>query len=240
MEGHPVAIITGASRGIGKTCALGIANLGYQTVLIARNKNRLKEVAEEILNNNSEKVPKPFILEIDVAEFNKTETAIQSVIEKFGRVDVLVNNAGIFYEGTSSISIKEFEELLATNLTAAFGLIKTIVPVMKKQGQGYIFNIASRAGKVGFADSGGYNASKFGLVGLSESLYRELSEFGISVTTICPGWVNTDMAFEAGTPIPADEMIQPSDIFKTIEWLLNLSPVTRIKEIVIESNKSIH
>jgi NAD(P)-dependent dehydrogenase (short-subunit alcohol dehydrogenase family) len=240
METHPLAIITGAGRGIGKTCALGLASLGYQTVLIARNKNRLKEVAEEILNNNSEEVPKPVIIEMDVADFDKTETAIQSVIKKFRRVDVLVNSAGIFYDGTSSISVKEFEELLATNLTAAFGLIKAVVPVMKKQGRGYIFNIASRAGKIGFADSGGYNASKFGLVGLSESLYRELSEFGILVTAICPGWVNTDMAFEAGTPISEDEMIQTSDIFKTIEWLLNLSPATRIKEIVIESNKSIH
>jgi short-subunit dehydrogenase len=240
MGKQPVAIITGASRGIGKTCAIGLAKIGYQTILISRNEKTLNEVASEIANTKIAGILKPHILPIDLTDLEETEVSIQKVVEKFGRIDVLVNNAGIFRYGTSSISVKEFEELLATNLTAAFCMIKSVVPFMKKQGQGHIFNIASRAGKYGFADSGGYNASKFGLVGLSESLYRELSEFGISVTAICPGWVNTDMAYEAGTPLPADEMIQPSDIFKTIEWILSLSSQTRIKEVLIESNKSIH
>lgn len=240
MGKHSVAIITGASRGIGKSCAIGLANLGYQTVLVSRDEIVLGEVADEIVNTKSARILKPYILPIDLTDLGKGEVSIQKVVEKFGRIDILVNNAGIFRYGTSSISVKEFEELLVTNLTAAFCMIKTVVPFMKKQGRGHIFNIASRAGKYGFADSGGYNASKFGLVGLSESLYRELSEFGISVTAICPGWVNTDMAYEAGTAIMADEMIQTSDILKTIEWILSLSSQTRIKEVVIESNKSIY
>ena len=114
-----------------------------------------------------------------------------------------------------------------------------VVPIMKKQGSGHIFNIASRAGKVGFAGKGVYGATKFGLVGLSESLYRELSEAGISVTAICPGWVNTELAQQGGTPLSEEDMIQPEDILKTIQWLLALSPNTRIKDVVIECNKSI-
>ncbi|NQU87113.1 MAG: SDR family oxidoreductase [Mariniphaga sp.] len=236
---NKLAVITGASRGIGKTCSLQFAALGYQTVLIARNELKLKQIAEEIRISKPE-VPNPFLLAINITDQKSIESGIQKVIEKFGRIDVLVNNAGIYLEGTSELSIENFEEQLNTNLTAAFGLIKNIVPIMKKQKQGYIFNIASRAGKVGFAESGGYSASKFGLVGLSESLFRELAGFGISVTAICPGWVDTEMAYEAGTLLEATEMIQTLDIFKAMEWLLNLSPNARVKELIIESAKSIH
>jgi NAD(P)-dependent dehydrogenase (short-subunit alcohol dehydrogenase family) len=110
---------------------------------------------------------------------------------------------------------------------------------MKKQQSGYIFNVASRSGKVGFAGNGGYGASKFGLVGLSESLYRELTPQGIKVTALCPAWVNTNMAREAGTPLEADEMIQPEDVFETIRWLLSLSSGACVKEVVITNPKSL-
>lgn len=110
---------------------------------------------------------------------------------------------------------------------------------MKQQQSGYIFNVASRSGKVGFAGSGGYSASKFGLVGLNESLYRELTPQGIKVTALCPAWVNTKMAREAGTPLEAGEMIQPDDLFETIRWLLNLSSGACVKEVVITNPKSL-
>ena len=111
---------------------------------------------------------------------------------------------------------------------------------MRAQRTGYIVNIASRAGKIGFAGEGVYCAEKFGLVGLSESVYRELAGDGIKVTTLCPGWVNTDMAQAAGTPLSAPDMIQPADILQTIRWLLSLTPATCVREVVIECLKSIH
>ena len=111
---------------------------------------------------------------------------------------------------------------------------------MKKQKSGYIFNISSRAGIIGFAGNAGYVASKFGLVGFSQSLYRELTPQGIKVTAICPSWVNTRMAYEAGTPAEPEEMIQPEDIFQTVKWLLSLSPGASVKEIVVDAPKSIH
>ena len=110
---------------------------------------------------------------------------------------------------------------------------------MKKQQSGYIFNVASRSGKVGFSGSGGYSASKFGLLGLNESLYRELTPQGIKVTALCPAWVNTQMAREAGTPLEAEEMIQPSDLFHTIQWLVNLSSGACVKEVVITNPQSL-
>jgi len=241
MDGKKVVVITGASRGIGRACAIGFAGLGYQTVLIARDKQKLEEVANEIQNSPEFKnSPEPLLWFFDIAEKEKINSVINAVVEKFGRIDVLVNNAGIYYRGTSSLPLEKFEQQLAINLTAAFSFVKAVIPVMKKQKHGYIFNIASRSGKVGFAESGGYSASKFGLVGLTGSLVRELSEYGISATAICPGWVDTEMAYDAGTPLKASEMIQPSDIFKTMEWLLGLSPAARVKEVMIESSKSIH
>ena len=129
--------------------------------------------------------------------------------------------------------------MLDTNLTAQFVFLSAVIPVMKEQKSGYIFNVASRAGKIGFAGSGGYSASKFGLVGLNESLYRELTPLGISVTALCPGWVNTNMAYEAGTTLKGKQMIQPDDLFKTIKWLLSLSPGACVKEVVLETPYSI-
>jgi len=108
---------------------------------------------------------------------------------------------------------------------------------MKKHDSGLIVNIASRAGKIGFSKKGVYGASKFGLVGLGESLYREFSPTGIRVTTLCPSWVYTDMTKYAG--VPEKEMLESEDLLKTVRWLLTLSPAACVKELVIECNKHI-
>jgi short-subunit dehydrogenase len=108
---------------------------------------------------------------------------------------------------------------------------------MKKQHGGTIINVASIAGKIGFADFGVYAASKFGLVGLNEALYRELSPLGIKVTALCPGWVDTDMAKDSG--LTKKEMISTSDLVSTVRWFLSLSPAAVVKDIIIECRTSI-
>lgn len=233
---NKTAIITGAGKGIGKAIARGLAQLNYQLVLIGRNRENLNEVAEII---KKESGGNPKIIPIDIKAFDKVRNTIQSIKNELGRIDVLVNNAGIYYEGTSEISEEKFTQMLQTNLTAQFVFLNEVIPIMKGQKSGYIFNVASRAGKIGFAGSGGYSASKFGLVGLNESLYRELNPLGIRVTALCPGWVNTKMAVEAGTKLHPEDMIQPEDIFKTLHWLLHLSPGACVKEVVLETPKSI-
>ncbi|WP_163324898.1 SDR family oxidoreductase [Draconibacterium mangrovi] len=232
MNESKTAIITGAGKGIGKAIATGLAQLGYQTILVGRNKQNLEQVAQQI--GSSAKV-----LQLDITDKPAVKEAIAKIVSENGSIDILVNNAGIYYDGTVDISDDDFEKMLETNLTAQFSLLKEVVPVMKAQKSGYIFNVASRAGKIGFAGSGAYSASKFGMVGLSESLYRELNPLGIKVTALCPGWVNTEMAFDAGTPLESEEMIQPNDLFKTIEWLLQLSPGACVQEVILESPNSI-
>lgn len=184
MTNLPVAIISGASRGIGKACAMGLARLGYQTCLIGRNEETLKMASDEIAENN---LPEPFLIAADLNDIHLIPGMIDIINTKFKRIDVLVNNAGQTNNHSLDAGIEEFEAVLHLNLTAPFALLKAVVPLMKKRRQGYIFNIASRSGKIGFEGKGVYAASKFGLVGLTESLYRELAADGISVTSICPG-----------------------------------------------------
>ncbi|TDO02608.1 SDR family oxidoreductase [Sunxiuqinia elliptica] len=235
MNQTKTAIITGASQGIGKNCALGLARMGYHCILMARNQEKLEEVAEIIKQNGGESS----LFAIDLTQEEELVSCLQTIKKYYGNIQVLVNNAGMYTGGTLQITSHAFRQQLELNLTAGFILLQELVPVMKAQKSGSIFNIVSRSGKVGFAQSGAYSASKFGLLGLSESLYRELAEYGIAVTAICPAWVATEMASVAGSPHQNDEMIQPEDIFKTIAYLLSLAPNTRIKEIVIEARKSI-
>jgi short-subunit dehydrogenase len=237
MTNLPVAIISGASRGIGKACAVGLAKLGYQTCLIGREKETLKVVSDEIIENN---LSEPYLISINLNDIHLIPGIIEDIFVKFGRIDVLVNNAGQSNNHSLDAGIDEFEAVINLNLTAPFALLKAVVPLMKERQHGYIFNIASRSGKIGFEGKGVYAASKFGLVGLTEVLYRELASDGISVTSICPGWVNTELAFEGGTPLKAEEMIQPEDIMETLQWLLRLSAKACVKEVVLESFFSIH
>ena len=239
MEPYPVAIITGASRGIGKACALGLSQAGYRSVLVSRSESRLRELAAEIEAQNVESGTEPIVYPLDVTDHVKVQQFVKEIDERLGRVDLLVNNAGILTRGTLEVSVRDFERIIATNLVSAFVLLKEVVPVMKKRGKGHIFNVASRGGKVGFAGEGAYDASKFGFVGLSESLYRELAKEGISVTAICPGWVNTDMAQEGGAILSGEEMIQPEDILKTIQWILGLAPNTAVREVILEPSQSV-
>lgn len=232
-----VALVTGASRGIGRAMALGLARLDYKVILVSRSRDKLNEVAAEIAADPA--LPSADVYPVDM---NRSEQVVEfcaDVIGAYPRLDVLVNNAGAHFRGTLEASRDEFARILETNLIGPYILLRELTPMMQKQRSGHIFNIASRAGKNGFAETGVYSATKFGLVGLSESLYRKLSADGIRVTALCPGWVDTIMAREAGAPIPPEEMIQPDDLMKTIAWLLSLSPAVCVREVVLETATSL-
>lgn len=230
-----LAIVTGASRGIGKTVSMGLAADGYRVALVARSKDKLDAVADKIKNELiAERRLDPIVYPANVADHRQVKTLVSDIVEKCQRIDILFNNAGQGTTGTLELDIKEFDNLLSVNLKGPFSFLKFVVPVMKRQKSGHIINLASRNGKVSVAGLGGYAASKFGLVGLAEALYRELSSEGIKVTTLCPGWVNTDMAIEAGSPHHPSEIIQPEDILATIRWLLGLSKSVSIMEVLME------
>jgi NAD(P)-dependent dehydrogenase (short-subunit alcohol dehydrogenase family) len=227
-----VAIVTGASRGIGACVAAGLAEDGYAVALTARSKHSLEEVATQIRSRVSAKAPEILTFALDVQDHAAVDNMVSSVVASQGRIDVLFNNAGAGLSGSVDLSHEEFDRVLAVNLKGAFNFLKAVVPIMKEQGEGTIINVASRAGKIGFVNSGAYSASKFGLVGLSESLYRELCPLGIKVTALCPSWVDTEMTKEA--PVNKEEMLVPDDLLKTVRWLLSMSPAAVVKDLIIE------
>jgi short-subunit dehydrogenase len=233
-----LAIITGASQGIGSTIAIGLAKDGYKVVLIARNKQNIDKVYKEIMELE-EPVLEPVVLPLDITNFTAVDYEIKNINIKYGAIDILVNAAAMYIDGSLNETVDNFKKIIEINLVAQYAVLKTVTEIMKFQEDGYIFNIASRAAKYGFSGGGIYGSTKFALLGLTESLYRELAPLGIRVISLCPGWVNTEMAKTAGTPLKDEEMVQPEDILNTLRYLLNLSENVCIKEIVFEMKKSI-
>lgn len=233
---HKVALITGA-RGIGKAVALGLAKEGYHICLLSRSKESLQKVANEIVKN-PQLSSEPLIYECDVTNIDSVTEAIEDIIKKCGHIDLLFNNAGILRDGTLE-NVNAFNEMVNVNLMGAFNILHCVVPHMKKRQQGYIFNLASICGKIGYASIGAYTASKFGLVGLSESLFNELASYNVKVTAICPSFVATDMVAHLEYP-PQNLMIQPDDIFQIIRGLLLLSPQACVKEIIVYCRATIN
>lgn len=233
-----LAIVTGASQGIGSVIAKGLALKGYRVVLIARNIDKLNAVYKEIIKETNYEY-EPIVMPLDLTDYSKVDTEIRNLNQKFGGISILVNAAAMFMDGSLSEPVDNFKKILDINLIAQYNILRSVVEIMKQQREGYIFNIVSRAAKYGFAGGGIYGASKFGFLGLVDSIYRELAPLGIHVTSLCPGWVNTDMAKVAGTPFKDNEMVQPEDLLKTILYILDLSPSVCIKDIVFEMEKSI-
>jgi 3-oxoacyl-[acyl-carrier protein] reductase len=223
------AFVTGASRGIGKAVALTLAEMGYRLALIATDKAKLEQVAHTLKD--------PLVFPLDVSHPDQVAEAVKKTYEKTSRIDLLFNGAGIVHYGTSELPQQDLQAMMQVNLMGAFHCIQQIAPYMKQQRSGYIFNVSSRAGKVGFATHGGYCASKFALIGLNEALFNELISYGVKVTALCPGWVDTDMA--AKSPIVPADRIPVADIANTVRFLLSLSPQASVREILIECTKNV-
>lgn len=230
----PLAVITGATRGIGKAVALELASRGYIVALLARSKAKLNETATLINNNCGIAIA----YEVDVANYKQVDQALKKIIAQFKRIDVLFNNAGIFLPGSENLLPKDIDALIDINLKGAIYLAHKVIPVMKKQKSGYIFNLSSRAGIEGFSGLGLYCASKFGLRGYSESLFNELIKFGINVTAICPCFVNTDMP-QGFSQKEKEMMIPVNEIVRNVCNLLDMDKRALIKELVIYCRASL-
>lgn len=231
---NKVALVTGASRGIGKSVALELARLGYRVALVARSEAALADTVASVREHSD-----ALAIAADLSDERAVVSVAEAVIAKWGRVDVLVNNAGVFEMGTLEATLAELDQLYAINLRAPFLFMQALVPHMKAQKSGYVFNVASISGIEGYAGYGAYASSKFGVVGLSEAMFKELAKDNIKVTAICPSFVDTEMAVEAKAPLDGKLMIQPSDIAKTVSWLLDLSPSATVSKIVVNCTATV-
>lgn len=186
MKSKKVWFVTGASKGFGLALTKLVLSQGNQVIATSRNTDDLKKSIKENQNNL-------LALKVDITSDQDVKNAVQQSIEKFGKIDVVVNNAGYSLIGSmEEMSDEEFRQTVDVNLFGTINVIRNIMPYLRKQHSGHIINIASNAGYVGFANATSYNAAKFAVVGLSEALAQEVTAFGIKVTVVSPGQFRTN------------------------------------------------
>jgi len=186
---NTIAIVTGASRGIGKQIAKDLLKSGSKVGLISRSKEELKKVSKEFLD-----IGETLPLSLDIKNNNEVKIAIKTIIEKWGKVDILVNNAGITSDNLLvRMKEKDWDDVININLKGTFNCIKSVIPNMLKNNFGKIINISSVVGISGNAGQSNYCASKAGIIGLTKSVAKEYGAKGINVNAIAPGFIETDM-----------------------------------------------
>jgi len=182
-----VCLITGSSRGLGRATALAFREKGHDVIIHYREREREAMAVASLMDN-------PLIIRADVRDFSEVKTAVDKVIERYGVIDVLVNNAGITHEALLlKTSTEVFEYIVDTNLKGPFNFIRAVLPYMMERKHGHIINISSIAGIKGKRGLSAYSASKAGLIGLTLTTARELSEYSIMVNVVLPGYMMTDM-----------------------------------------------
>lgn len=214
---NKVALITGASKGIGKTIALKLAEIGYDMLIVGRNRNQLNQTQSEV---EKHKV-RCLILDVDLSKVGTPIFIIQEVIHGFGKLDVVINNAGV----ASSMPIKEtspemWDNIFSVNARVPFFICKEAIPYLKESSNPVIINIGSVVDFKGYANQAAYASSKHALAGFTKVLAKEVQDDGILVHLISPGGVNTEMVREMRPDIDLESLIQPEEIAELIEFLL--------------------
>lgn len=186
-----IAVVTGASRGIGRAIAVSLAKEGAVVIV---NYHGSKKAAEETVNTIIENGGSAETFQCDVADYEETARMMDALIKKYGRIDILVNNAGITKDNLLlKMSEAEFDSVISTNLKGAFNCIKHVARQMLKQKSGRIISLSSVCGVMGNAGQANYCASKAGIIGLTKATAKELASRGITVNAIAPGFIETDM-----------------------------------------------
>lgn len=225
MENKKVALITGASRGIGKAIAVKFAKEGYNLVInYVSDKTDIKKLEEEFKQYGSEIL----LIKSDVSKYEECENMIKQAIEKFGQIDVLVNNAGITKDNLLlRMSVEDFEKVIDINLKGTFNVTKNVVPYMMKKRTGKIVNLASVVGVSGNAGQCNYSASKAGIIGFTKSIAKELASRNILANCVSPGFIDTDMTAvlsdsvkeNINAQIPLKKMGAPDDVANVVYFL---------------------
>ena len=189
VEGR-VALVTGASQGIGRACAIELAKAGAKVALCARNIEKLEGTAKEIAANGGESQA----FKMDVANEEEIKGGVKSAVARFGKIDILINNAGITRDQlVLRMKRSDWDDVINTNLTGPFLLIQAVIGSMLKQRWGRIINITSIFGQIGQAGQANYASSKAGLIGLTMAVAREVATRNITVNAVAPGWIETAM-----------------------------------------------
>ena len=239
-----VAVVTGASQGIGRACAVALAKAGAQVALAARNGAKLSEVAAEIEAAGGKAMP----FEMDLASEDSIKAVTKAVVAQYGKIEILVNNGGITRDNLMlRMKLADWNAVLQTNLTGAFLLTQAVSSSMLKARWGRIINISSVVGETGQAGQANYAASKAGLIGLTMSLARELASRNITVNAVAPGYIATPMTDVLNdqqrsamlTQIPLDRAGTPEDVANAVVFLAS-DQASYITGHVLDVNGGMH
>jgi 3-oxoacyl-[acyl-carrier protein] reductase len=223
LEGR-VALVTGASQGIGHACALALARQGATVAAAARNQQKLEELVAEITNSGG----KASAFVIDVADEDQVKSGIKSALTQFGKLDILVNNAGVTRDQlVMRMKRADWDAVLNTNLTSAYLCIQQVIGSMLKQRWGRIINVTSVFGQMGQAGQANYAASKAGLIGLTMAMAREVASRNITCNAVAPGFIETSMTAalseefkqNAVKSIPLGRVGSPQDVASAVCFL---------------------
>lgn len=225
------ALVTGGSRGIGHAAVEALAEEGYRVFFCSKNLDSVQSALDDFRDRFGDQVTGQAV---DVREPSQVDAWVERAHAAAGRLDVLVNNAGLGHFGAvDELSVDQWRETIEVNLSGCFFFLRAVGPIMRRQGEGFIFNVASLAGKNPFAGGAAYNASKFGLVGLSDAAMLDLRHDGVRVSVILPGSVDTDFHSRDET----SWMMQPEDVARTILDLLRFPPRTLPSRVEMRPTK---
>ena len=228
------AVVTGASKGIGKAIAISLAKAGVHVVLAARHEKELTQVQQQIRDGGGSCIS----VQTDVANEAQVARLMKTSAQEFGTVDFLINNAGYgVFAKVLDTNVADYDGMMNVNLRGVFLCCKAVLPLMIGKKKGAIINIASLAGKNSFVGGATYSATKWGLIGFSRSLMLEVREFNIRVVTICPGSVNTDFSNHTKD---SDKIIQPQDVADTVLFALTMPARSNASEIDIRPTVNPH
>jgi 3-oxoacyl-[acyl-carrier protein] reductase len=221
-----VAVVTGAGRGIGAAIAKKLAGMGASVVLCGRTL-KILEITASTLGGQAQ------ALACDVTDLGSVQALAATVAQKFGRLDILINNAGVgsFAAPLHEMTPEAWEKILNTNLRGVFYCVRSLAPMMIKAGTGHIVNISSLAGKNALPNGAAYAASKWGLNGLSYSIAEELRGHGIRVSVVCPGSVDTELSPHTGKD--SNKMLKPDDVAHVVAMLVTQAPQSFASEVLL-------
>ncbi|MFY0713825.1 3-ketoacyl-ACP reductase [Seonamhaeicola sp. NFXS20] len=209
------AIITGGGRGLGKATAIAFAKEGIDVAITGRNEKILKETVAELENMGVKAIYSVF----DVGNYDEVKASIKTIVYELGSVDILVNNAGIAAFGTiQEMEVSQWSQIIQTNLMGMYYVTKEVLPYLINQNEGEIINVSSTAGLNGNAKTSAYSASKFAVIGMSESLMKEVRKNNIRVCTLTPSTIVSDMSIGLGiaTKDSEEKVLQPEDFAELI------------------------
>lgn len=225
---HKKAIITGGGRGLGKATAIAFAKEGIDIAITGRNEFVLKATVSELEDLGVKAIYSVF----DVSDYEAVQKGIKDIVEVFGSVDILVNNAGIAAFGTlNDMDVEQWSQIIQTNLMGMYYVTKEVLPYLIHQNDGEIFNVSSTAGLNGNASTSAYSASKFAVIGMSESLMKEVRKHNIRVCTLTPSTIASDMSIGLGIADSdsQDSVLQPEDFAELIVAGLKLPKRAMLK-----------